>query len=155
MKIAITGGKGGTGKSTIATALAAKLAEDNKTIIIDADVDCPNDHLILNIEREKVCDIFQPIPIINQSKCQKCGRCAKVCREHAIIFVEGKYPVLISDQCIGCSACIIACPHKAIEKGQKKIGTIYQSNANNLKLFSAETEIGVEEESPFFNSLKK
>ena len=155
MKIAITGGKGGTGKSTIATALAVKLSEDSQTMIIDADVDCPNDHLILNIEREKISDIFQPIPVINREKCQKCGRCAKVCREHAIIFIEEEYPVLISDQCIGCSACMIACPFGAIEKGKKKIGTIYQGNSGNLKFFSAETEIGIEEESPIVNALKK
>ena len=69
MKLAITGGKGGTGKSTVATALAIELAKTNKVLLIDADVDCPNDHLILNIKREKVNDIFQPIPKFDFSKC--------------------------------------------------------------------------------------
>jgi MinD superfamily P-loop ATPase len=154
MKIAITGGKGGTGKSTIATALAVELARKYKTMIADADVDCPNDHLILNIRRKKIRDIFQPIPKINRGKCQKCGRCAEVCKEHAIVFVDDKYPVLIPEQCIGCSACMIACPHNAVEKDERKIGTIYQGNFQNLKFFSAETEIGVEEESPIVNALK-
>ena len=154
MKIAITGGKGGTGKSTVATALAIELSKENKVLLIDADVDCPNDHLILNIKRKKIRDIFQPIPKFDFSKCEKCGKCAEVCREHAIIFVKDKYPVLIPEQCIGCSACMIACPNKAISKDKKKIGTIYSGRNYNINFFSAETEIGVEEESPVVNALK-
>jgi MinD superfamily P-loop ATPase len=154
-KIAITGGKGGTGKSTVATALAVELSKNNKVLLIDADVDCPNDHLILNIERKKVREIFQPIPKINKNKCNKCGRCSEVCRENAIVQIKGEYPIIISDQCIGCSACMIACPNNAIEKDKKKIGTIYKGNNYGIDFFSAETEIGVEEESPVVNALKK
>jgi len=153
-RIAITGGKGGTGKSTIATALALELAQKNKILLIDADVDCPNDHLILNIKRKKEKDIFQPIPKFNFSKCKKCGLCSRVCRENAIVFVKGKYPILIPEQCIGCSACMISCPYGAITKDKKKIGTIYSGKIKNLDFLSAETEIGVEEESPVVNALK-
>ena len=55
--IGITGGKGGTGKSTIATALAYHLSKKSRVLLVDADVDCPNDHLLLSIEREKVKDV--------------------------------------------------------------------------------------------------
>ena len=48
--IGITGGKGGTGKSTVATALAFELSKKNKVLLVDADADCPNDHLLLNIK---------------------------------------------------------------------------------------------------------
>ncbi len=154
MRLAITGGKGGTGKSTVATALAVELAKNKKVLLIDADVDCPNDHLILDIKRKKIKDIYQPIPKFDFSKCKKCGKCAQVCREHAIIFIKGKYPILIPDQCIGCSACMIACPNNAISKDKKKIGTIYSGKKNNIEFFSAESEIGVEEESPIVNALK-
>jgi MinD superfamily P-loop ATPase len=155
MKIAVTGGKGGTGKSTIATALAIELSQKGRVLLVDADVDCPNDHLILNIEREKVRDIFQPIPKINEKKCKKCGKCSEVCRENAIVQIKGEYPLVISDQCIGCSACIIACPFGAIETDKKKIGTIYKGENYGIDYFSAQTEIGVEEESPVVNALKK
>jgi len=154
MKIAITGGKGGTGKSTVATALAVELSKKNKILLIDADVDCPNDHLILNIKRKKIKDIFQPIPKFDFSKCKKCGRCAEVCRENAIVFVKDEYPILIPEQCIGCSACMIACPNQTIGTDKKKIGTIYSGSNYNIDFFSAETEIGVEEESPVVNALK-
>ena len=48
--IGITGGKRGTGKSTVATALAFELSKNKKVLLVDADVDCPNDHLILGIK---------------------------------------------------------------------------------------------------------
>ena len=158
MKIAITGGKGGTGKSTVATALSLELSKKSKVLLLDADVDCPNDHLILNIKRKKIKDIFQPIPKFDFSKSTKCGRCAEVCRENAIVFVKDRYPILIPEQCIGCSACMIACSNQAIGEDKKKIGTIYSGKylkkRLNLDFFSAETEIGVEEESPVVNALK-
>jgi len=155
MKIAITGGKGGTGKSTVSTSIALELSKKNKVLLIDADVDCPDDHLLLKIKRKKVKNIFQPIPKINKKICKKCGRCSKVCRENAIVQIKGEYPIIIPDQCIGCSACMIACPFNAIEKANKKIGTIYSGKNYGIDFFSAETEIGVEEESPVINALKQ
>ncbi|MEA2113328.1 MAG: P-loop NTPase, partial [Patescibacteria group bacterium] len=95
MKIAITGGKGGTGKSMVATSLAVELARNKKTILVDADVECPNDHLLLSIERKKYTSIKQPIPKWDFDKCTKCGKCADVCKQNAIVFVKGKYPAFV------------------------------------------------------------
>ena len=69
--IGITGGKGGTGKSTIATALAYQLAKKNKILLVDADVDCPNDHLLLNIKREFFQSVEQRIPEWNLEICNQ------------------------------------------------------------------------------------
>jgi len=77
--IGITGGKGGTGKSTVATAMAYELAKKNKVLLVDADVDCPNDHLLLTIERKHLKTIEQRIPNFKLNKCTKCGSCGKVC----------------------------------------------------------------------------
>ncbi len=155
MKIAITGGKGGTGKSTVATALAVGLAKTKKVLLMDADTDCPNDHLILSIKRKKEKDIFQLIPVFNKDKCIKCGRCAEVCRENAILFVKGKYPVFVKDLCTGCGACMLACPTGAISKGRQTIGAIYSGEGYGVDLLTAEMRIGYEEASPVVNALKK
>ena len=49
MIITVAGGKGGTGKSMVASSLAFEYAKKSKTFLVDADVECPNDHLLLNI----------------------------------------------------------------------------------------------------------
>ena len=97
MKIAITGGKGGTGKSMVSTSLAVEFARNHKTMLVDADVECPNDHLLLSIKREKYSNVYLPIPKWNFDICTKCGKCASVCKQNAIAFVKGKYPAFIEE----------------------------------------------------------
>ena len=101
MKIAVTGGKGGTGKSTVAISLAVEFARNKKTLLVDADVECPNDHLLLSAKRKKYSNVYQPIPKWDFKKCIKCGKCASVCKQNAIVFVKNKYPAFIKDVCIG------------------------------------------------------
>jgi len=138
MRIGITGGKGGTGKSTIATALAYELAKKNKVLLIDADVDCPNDHIILPINRDKVKDVKQVIPKFDLSKCRKCGKCGEACRFNAIAAVKGKIPIFVECPCNGCQACIIACPNNAIKKGERIVGEIFKGKKGDLTLVSAQ-----------------
>jgi len=142
MKIAITGGKGGTGKSMIATSLAVKFARKEKTMLVDADVECPNDHLLLSAKREKYTKVYQPIPKWDFNKCTKCGKCASICKQNAIVFVKGKYPAFVKDVCIGCKACIVACPENAITETKKEIGTIYTGKNYNVNLVSGELKLG-------------
>ncbi len=140
MKIGITGGKGGTGKSTVATALAVELAKKNKILLLDLDVDCPNDHLILSIRRQKIRNIYQQIPKWDYKKCIKCDKCSQVCKFKAIVSIQGKYPIFIPEQCPGCNACSIVCPVGAINKEKKKIGTLYKGKNKNIDFISGELE---------------
>jgi MinD superfamily P-loop ATPase len=142
MIIAVTGGKGGTGKSMMATSLAVEFAKEKKTALLDVDVECPNDHLLLSIKRKKFAKIYQTIPKWDFSKCKKCGKCALVCKQKAIIFVKNKYPAFVKDICIGCKACIAACPYKAISESKKEIGTIYLGRNYNVDLVSGELKLG-------------
>jgi MinD superfamily P-loop ATPase len=142
MKIAITGGKGGVGKSMVATSLAVEFAKHKKTILVDADAECPNCHLLLLIKRKEYKKVFQLIPKFDYSKCKKCGKCAQVCKQNAIVFVKGKYPAFLKDSCVGCGACILACPFGAISKDKKEIGKIFVGENYNVNLVSAELKIG-------------
>ena len=56
MILGVTGGKEVTGKIIGATSLANELAKNHKVLLIDADVDCPDDHILLSIERKKEKD---------------------------------------------------------------------------------------------------
>lgn len=159
MKIAITGGKGGTGKSTISTALAVELAKKYKVILVDADVECPDDHIILSINREKLKDVTAFLPLFNEEKCLKCGKCGELCKENAIILIKDKFPFIIDKQCNGCGACFLVCPNEAISKNKQIIGSIYQgiyefdTKINeNLILISGEMDIGCESSSPVVNA---
>lgn len=142
MKIAVTGGKGGTGKSLVAISLAVEFAKNNKTALLDVDVECPNDHLLLSVKRKEFTKIYQPIPKWDFDKCIKCGQCASVCKQNAIVFVKDKYPAFVKDICIGCRACMVACPQKAISETKKEIGTIYTGKNYNVDLISGELKLG-------------
>ncbi|KPJ73327.1 hypothetical protein AMJ48_01620 [Parcubacteria bacterium DG_74_1] len=142
MKIAITGGKGGVGKSIVATSLAVEFASKNRTILIDADAECPNDHLLLSVKRKKYATIYQSIPKFDYSKCKKCGRCALACKKEAIVWVKGKFPAFVKDACIGCLACQAACPYGAIRETKKEIGKIYTGKNYNVNLVSSELKLG-------------
>jgi MinD superfamily P-loop ATPase len=142
MKIAVTGGKGGTGKSMVATSLAVEFARNYRVMLVDADVECPNDHLMLSAKRRKDRTVYQPIPRWDFSKCTKCGKCASVCKQNAIVFVPGRNPAFLKDVCIGCKACMVACPEGAISETRKDIGTIYSGKSHGVSLISGELKLG-------------
>lgn len=136
--IAITGGKGGTGKSTVATSLAYELSKKNKVLLVDADVDCPNDHLLLSIERNYIKTVKQRIPDFDMERCTRCGKCGKVCRTNAIVSIKGNTPIFLQQQCNGCGSCMITCPSGVISWKFKEIGSIYSGKIDDLDFLSGE-----------------
>jgi MinD superfamily P-loop ATPase len=136
--IGITGGKGGAGKSTVATALAYELVKNNKVLLVDADVDCPNDHLLLSIKREHSKAVEQRIPKWDLMKCTKCGLCGTVCKTNAIVSIKDREPIFMKRQCNGCGACLIKCSVDAISWDKKEIGNIYAGKNYGINLLSGE-----------------
>ena len=66
MRISIASGKGGTGKTTIATNLALSIGSNVQ--LLDCDVEEPNAHLFINPVFEKTDTIFMPVPDVNEDK---------------------------------------------------------------------------------------
>jgi len=156
--IAITGGKGGTGKSTVSVLLANDLLNKGKKIILcDCDVECPNDYLILGQKLKKSQEkIYAEFPKLNKRKCKKCGLCSKTCQSNAIFQAPGKYPVFIKDLCSACGACSIVCPNKAIEPEKEEIGQIFLNQVKkNFWLITGLAKSGLEETGPVVTQTKK
>ncbi|NLJ70295.1 MAG: 4Fe-4S binding protein [Clostridiaceae bacterium] len=110
-QLLILSGKGGTGKTTIASAFI-KLA--NAKAYADCDVDAPNLHLITEWKTEpKKTDYYGlPKAQINDELCIQCGQCLGKCRFDAISNHK-KYRIN-PFTCEGCGVCEYICPVKAI-----------------------------------------
>lgn len=111
-QLLILSGKGGTGKTTVASAFI-KLAQAK--VYADCDVDAPNLHLALkHTGQPKRTDFYgMPKAEINTILCAKCDRCIENCRFDAIQVVDNNYRI-DSYQCEGCGVCEMVCPVRAI-----------------------------------------
>ena len=137
--IAVTGGKGGTGKTTVAVNLAVGLnLEGLKVMLVDVDVDGPCCAALLGAELGVGEEVKTFRPLIDETKCVGCRRCVEVCHEHALFSLQGQTPILFEELCSGCKACQLVCQYGAIKDGWKTIGTIYTTDANGIRLVVGE-----------------
>ena len=156
MRITVASGKGGTGKTTIATSLALSLAEDgHPPLFLDGDVEAPNAHLFLHPAFEQRQDVAILIPQVDESKCTYCGKCAEVCQYHAIVVV-GKKALVFPQLCHGCGSCTLVCPEHAIREMPDVIGVMERGSAHRDILFARGVmDIGEPMAVPIIRQLKK
>jgi MinD superfamily P-loop ATPase len=154
MRITVASGKGGTGKTTIATSLALSL-DASRPVLLDCDVEAPNAHLFLNPIIENRTEVSLLVPEVNLAGCTHCGQCAQVCPWHAIAVVADK--VLVFPQlCHGCGSCTLACPEGAISEVPNPIGAIERGSAwPKIDFGQGELYIGEPMAVPIIRELKK
>jgi len=121
MTIAVASGKGGTGKTTIATALAMLWPEP--VALLDADVEEPNCRFFLDTTEGKQREVFLPVPQIDEAICTGCGACSSFCRYGALVRI-GRKVMAFPNLCHSCGACMMVCPKGAISEKPSFIGTI-------------------------------
>jgi MinD superfamily P-loop ATPase len=142
LKIAITSGKGGAGKTFAAVCLADTIAKSQNICYIDCDVEAPNAHLFLKPERINSQDqTLSCIEGVDPEKCTYCGQCAKVCYFNAMV-VGKKNAMAFPELCRWCGACQIVCPTNALLVGQRTIGTVYEGKFDNIDLHWATLQAG-------------
>ncbi len=127
MKIAITSGKGGTGKTTLSTALFHYLSEFGRepAQLVDCDVEEPDCHLFLPSSLMGEERVHISLPRIQTDACTFCGACRSHCAFHAIVMLPAaSFIEVVGEQCHACGVCTYLCPEHAIVEEEHEIGRI-------------------------------
>ncbi len=143
-QLVILSGKGGTGKTTFAAALAHLASQETSIVVADADVDAANLELLLRpTVREENRFMGGQLAVIDDQVCSLCGGCVDTCRFGAILEHEGLYTV---DRlaCEGCAACMYQCPVDAIHMEEQRAGTWFRSDTEYGPFYHAELFAGQE-----------
>ena len=145
MQIVIASGKGGVGKSTVTASLIYLLRDKYDLVVVDADADAPNLHLLLGVEKweEEKELIGARVATINQDRCVGCGICYERCPYESIKLVEGRY-VVNELTCEGCGVCKLVCPvSDTITLDEVRSGVIRKTTTKHgFPLISAQLDVG-------------
>ncbi len=139
MIISVASGKGGTGKTTVATNLAHSLGAVVQ--LLDCDVEEPNAHLFLNPKIECAETVFTPVPKIDEARCTLCRKCAEICRFKAIAII-GKTALTFPELCHGCGGCMEICPEDAITETGRALGVIEMGVAGDIEFAHGRLRVG-------------
>ena len=152
MNVSVVSGKGGAGKTFVSLHLASLL--DNRGLLVDLDVEEPDDHLYIDDSRKDEIPSHILIPQINEELCTHCGACASVCQFHALVSIKGR--ILVMDAlCHSCSACWKLCERGAITPIEKKIGVITTYQSSPIKLIEGKLDEGAISVVPLIKHAKK
>ncbi len=154
MRIAFASGKGGTGKTTLATNLTAWLADQGETVCYaDCDVEEPNGHIFLKPEIEDTIDVTVPIPVIDAEACDACGECVTHCQFNAIALL-GKTVAVFPTLCHSCGVCSAICPQQAITESSRSLGTITIGRGRGAGVYTGRLTVGEALAPPVSRALK-
>ena len=152
MVIAVASGKGGTGKTTVAVALAK--AARSQTTLLDCDVEEPNVDIFFSSDPASVRKVYVNVPTIESAKCKGCGECANICQFNAIAVIGAKGEVF-PDLCHSCGGCMLVCKEKAFKEYPVQIGFIKHFVEGNLNIYGGELIVGQAMSPPLIREVKK
>lgn len=155
MKIAVASGKGGTGKTMVATSLALSLAALHQPIkFLDCDVEAPDAHLFLKPVIEEEQPAVLNIPVIDKAACTLCRRCVEICEFNALAKL-GENILVFPQLCHGCGSCTLQCPEEAIHEEEKPIGLLRHGHAKpHIDYYEGELTISEPMPTPIIRQLK-
>lgn len=142
MKIVVASGKGGTGKTTVATNLAWVASDRGHSVAyLDCDVEEPNGHLFLNPQISVSEPATRLVPEVDEAKCTYCGRCSEICQFSAIVCLR-RAIVVNPDMCHACGGCKLLCPTGAITEIPHEIGRIDRGDAGKIRFVRGLLNVG-------------
>ncbi|MFW5991773.1 MAG: ATP-binding protein, partial [Halanaerobiaceae bacterium] len=153
MKITVLSGKGGTGKTTVATNLALSL---ENVQLMDADVEEPDDYIFIEPNFQNGYEaVNRLIPVINDEKCTACRKCVDFCEYNALALMLDNV-LVFPEICHSCGGCARVCPVDAITEKEREVGRIRGDTSNrNLEFWQGELNIGEEVSVPVIEQLKE
>jgi MinD superfamily P-loop ATPase len=154
MIISIASGKGGTGKTLVATSLALSLKAKYRVQVLDCDVEEPNSHLFLKPSLTQSEPVNIMVPQVDETKCNYCGRCARVCAYNAIAVLS-KNVLTFPQLCHGCGACSYLCPEQAISEVPFEIGVVESGPADEIEFVHGRLAIGQAMAPPIIKKVKR
>jgi MinD superfamily P-loop ATPase len=146
-KIAIASGKGGTGKTLLATNLADYISQGENTLLVDLDVEEPNDFIFIEGTNVNTVDQVKMIPSWDERQCTLCGLCSKTCKYHAVIQL-GTFIAVFDELCHSCYACSELCPANSLPMKAFKMGETRTMSKGRLTFIESRLEIGEEQAVP-------
>ena len=159
-QIVIVSGKGGTGKTTVAAALAHLASRSWSLVLADADVDAANLELLLSPRRQETHEFRSgEVASIDPASCTGCGRCATACRFGAVVRAQTHGAVqsyrVEPGACEGCAACYYACAEGAISLLERHSGQWYVSETRFGPLYHAHLFAGQENSGKLVTRLRQ
>jgi MinD superfamily P-loop ATPase len=154
MRIAIASGKGGTGKTLVATNLAHVASKTSEVVLYDLDVEEPNCHLFFDSHRGEGEPVEMMIPVVDTGRCASSGVCGDVCEYNAIVNLLAQV-LVFPELCHSCYGCLEMCPEGAIAEGFKTIGRTFATQVGSLALVSGELAIGQPSTTPLVGATKR
>ena len=154
MIVSVASGKGGTGKTLVATSLSLSLSNNHKLKLLDCDVEEPNANILLHLAMNQSQPVYIPIPKVDETKCTYCGKCAEVCAYNAIAVLKEKV-LVFPELCHGCGACSYLCPESAITEEGREIGLVERGDSGNLELIQGKLNVGEAMAPPVIREVKK
>jgi len=144
MIVAVASGKGGTGKTTVAAALARLWRGER--IAADLDVEAPNLHLFLTPEIVGREDAALTVPeVAHPERCTGCGACGDICAFKAVLAF-GDFPVVFPEMCHACGGCFAVCPEAVFAPGRRLLGEVRWGHAvgpsGDFAFLSGEMRVG-------------
>lgn len=151
MILAVAGGKGGIGKTLVASSLALA---NSPLQFLDCDVEEPNGHLFLRPRIRKVETVLIPVPRFRKWKGEVCPEAAEFCRYGALAAI-GEEMLVFPELCVACGGCFLLCPTGSLESVDYQVGVVKKCDARSgIEFISGELKVGSQRTTEVIRAVK-